>query len=132
MNRTFSVPDEEAMRALGASLASELKAGDIVLLEGDLGAGKTTLVRGLLAALGVTEGVRSPTFNLMQVFETSPPVLHADLYRLKSATGLGLEEYFDTHLCLVEWPDRASWPTDAVTIQIEFDGEGRRVNVLTP
>lgn len=120
------------MRALGASLASELKAGDIVLLEGDLGAGKTTLVRGLLAALGVTEGVRSPTFNLMQIFETLPPVLHADLYRLKSAAGLGLEEYFDTHLCLVEWPDRASWPADAVTIQIEFDGEGRRVNVHTP
>lgn len=126
------MPDEAAMRALGASLASELKAGDLVLLEGELGAGKTTLVRGLLGALGISEGVRSPTFNLMQVFETTPPVLHADLYRLKSAVGVGLEDYLDSHLCLIEWPDRATWPSEAIRVEIQFAGEGRVVKIHRP
>lgn len=132
--REFEVPTEEAMRALGASLVASWSAGDLVLLQGELGAGKTTLVRGVLWALGWTEPVRSPTFNLLQVYPTEPPVLHADLYRLKGGglTGLGLEDYLDSHLCLVEWPERAEWPAQAWLIQIERKGDARLVRVSPP
>lgn len=107
----------------------------VVHLSGELGAGKTTLVRGMLAEMGVTEGVRSPTFTLMQVYGTEPPILHVDLYRVKSYQGLGLEDYLDSHLLLIEWPDRAEGllPADEVwKIQIDFAGEGRRVSVTPP
>jgi len=123
------------MRALGSRLGAELRAGDIVLLIGELGAGKTTLVRGVLEGYGVLEPVRSPTFNLIQVFDTDPPVMHADLYRLTGAEGVGLEEYFDTHVCLIEWPDRAEAvlpETGTWRVKIEFDGDGRLVHVIRP
>lgn len=131
---TVNLPDEAATRALGARLAVTCHAGDVVLLHGELGAGKTTLVRGLLEALGWTEPVRSPTFNLVQVFPTKPPVLHADLYRLKSAAGLGLEDYEDTHLCLLEWPERVPDLNVAGTwsITIRTAGEGRVATVERP
>lgn len=120
------------MLLLGAELIQGFRSGDLVLLEGKLGAGKTTLVRGMLQALGWKGAVRSPTFNLFSVYATEPPVLHADLYRLKSAIGIGIEDYLDSHLCLVEWPGALEgWidVEDAVRIQIEFEGEGRRVEV---
>lgn len=123
------------MRALGASLVRELRQGDCVLLEGELGAGKTTLVRGALRGLGFEGEVRSPTFNLLQDYATEPPVLHADLYRVESAAGLGLEEYLDTHLCLIEWPDRLKGivqEENCWRVRIEFEGEGRRVWVEEP
>lgn len=123
------MPDEEAMRSLGGRLAQQWKAGDLVLLEGPLGAGKTTLVRGVLEALRHRGGVRSPTFNLLQVYATDPPVLHADLYRVAHAEGLGLEDYLDDHLCLIEWPDRLGDIEGAIRVRIEFEGEGRIVEV---
>ncbi len=126
------VADEMAMRELGSELARLWKAGTLVLLIGELGAGKTTLVRGVLEGLGHVGAVRSPTFNLIQTYATDPPVMHADLYRLQAATGLGLEEYLDDHLCLIEWPDRLGDAFDlseAVTVQIDFEGEGRLVHL---
>jgi tRNA threonylcarbamoyladenosine biosynthesis protein TsaE len=129
------IPDEAAMRAFGASLGRRLSAGDTVLLFGELGAGKTTLVRGLLEGLGYGGPVRSPTFNLVQTFETAPPVMHADLYRVGSYSGIGLEDYLETHLCLIEWPDRAAGLVDfdlCWRVGIEFDGSGRTVTVLEP
>lgn len=123
------------MVALGRELSALWHAGDIVLLSGDLGAGKTTLVRGVMEGLGWEGSVRSPTFNLMQVYPTKVPVLHADLYRVASAAGIGLEEYFDDHLCLVEWPDRLGDLADPAAcwrIQIGFEGDGRRVSVAAP
>lgn len=128
--------NEKDMLEFAAELARGWRAGDIVLLSGDLGAGKTTFVRGVLAGLGVHEGVRSPTFNLFQIFQTKPPVLHADLYRLQSSTGLGIEDYLDDQLCLIEWPDRLApehregrpvWE-----IQFDFCERGRRVTVIAP
>lgn len=132
---SLHLPDEAATRALGAKLASELKAGDVVLLSGELGAGKTTLVRGLLEALGHTEPVRSPTYNLIQLFDTSPPVMHADLFRVKSHQGIGIEDYLDTHLCLIEWPDRAESlidPSQCWLVRLEFADEARTVTVTKP
>lgn len=129
------LPDEAATRALGAELAVKLSAGDIVLLIGELGAGKTTLVRGLLEGLKHVGVVRSPTFNLVQTFDTAPPVMHADLYRVSSTRDIGLEEYFDTHVCLIEWPDRDPSifdSRDTWRIEIAFEGEGRRATVRPP
>jgi tRNA threonylcarbamoyladenosine biosynthesis protein TsaE len=129
------VETEEEMRLLGGELGKRWRAGDVVFLSGPLGAGKTTLVRGLMESLGVTEAVRSPTFNLLQTFDTNPPVLHADLYRVKGYEGIGIEDYLDTHLCLIEWPDRAEGlvPIDtAWRVEIAFDPEGRLVEIEEP
>ena len=130
-----SIASEQEMREFGAALGRRWSTGDVVFLEGPLGAGKTTLVRGLLQSFGVTEPVRSPTFNLLQTFDTDPPVLHADLYRVKSYEGIGIEDYLDSHLCLIEWPDRAAGlvdPGSAWHVRIDFEGEGRTVEVIPP
>lgn len=124
------------MKELGSSLASRFQAGDIVFLSGELGAGKTTLVRGILGGLAWDQEVRSPTFNLLHTYPNlTPPVLHADLYRVASWQGIGIEDYLDTYLCLIEWPDRAFGLVgdgQAWRIEIEFDGEGRTVKLYPP
>lgn len=130
--KEFAPASPEAMIALGTELVKSLAPGDIVLLSGELGAGKTTLVRGILQGVGYDRPVRSPTFNILQEFSTSPPILHVDLYRLESGEGVGIEDYFGTHICLIEWPDR--WPELAnfgrpVRVEIEFEGSGRKVTV---
>ncbi len=133
MSKVARSPEET--QQVAAVLAGELAAGDVVLLQGQLGAGKTTFVRGLLRALDHTADVRSPTFNLIQTFETSPPVMHADLYRVSSHEGIGLEDYLDTHLCLIEWPDRAVGLVDEAQcwcVEIEMDRDGRRITINRP
>jgi tRNA threonylcarbamoyl adenosine modification protein YjeE len=121
--KEFALPDLDAIARLGASIAGGLGLGDAVALWGDLGAGKTTLARAILAALGVEEDVPSPTFTLVQSYETSPKVAHYDLYRLKS--GRELEELgFDDALAdgavLVEWPERApeALPPEALHVRL--------------
>lgn len=132
MMRRFET--EDALVDFGRSWSSQFEAGDLVLLSGPLGAGKTTLVRAVLAGLGWTEPVRSPTFNLIHTYPTSPPVMHADLYRLESAAGLGLEEYLADHLCFVEWPDRLRGALDAyprLEVEIAFADPGRTMTIRT-
>lgn len=134
-SRRIGAQSEAETRAAGADLAQRLEAGDVVLLHGELGAGKTTFVRGLLQALGYAEPVRSPTFGLIQVFETEPPVMHADLYRLESPRGIGLEDYLATHVCLIEWPDRAAglWTeSSSWNVRLHFAGEGRVIEIESP
>jgi tRNA threonylcarbamoyladenosine biosynthesis protein TsaE len=129
------IASELEMVALGRELAKLWKAGDIVLLYGDLGAGKTTLVRGVMEGLGWEGAVRSPTFNLMQVYPTKIPVVHADLYRVASAAGIGLEEYFDDHLILIEWPDRLGGlveEQECWRVHVEFARDGRRIESFLP
>jgi tRNA threonylcarbamoyladenosine biosynthesis protein TsaE len=129
------VADEAALRELAAAHITRWRAGDLVLLHGPLGAGKTTFVRGALGALGVISGVRSPTFNLVQLYDTHPPVLHADLYRVSSGLGLGIEDELDRRLCFIEWPERGADLLDgwaAWQVWIDFDGEGRQVRVIPP
>jgi tRNA threonylcarbamoyladenosine biosynthesis protein TsaE len=86
----------------------------------------------MLHSLGWREPVRSPTFNLFAVYPTHPPVLHADFYRLGSTSGTGVEDYLESHLCLVEWPkailDLVRYET-AKRVSISFDGDGRRVQL---
>ena len=123
--------DEAATKATGAKLAALLRPGDVVTLAGDLGAGKTTLVRGLLAALGHASEVPSPSFAIVQPYEDlDPAVWHADLYRVEDASELdelGLDSLGDSVL-LVEWPERAgagAWP-DALRLALEITGPERR------
>lgn len=129
------VSDEPSMYALAAEWVAKWAAGDVVLLEGPLGAGKTTFVRGVVQALGFLGPVRSPTFNLIQTFETNPPVMHADLYRVSGMDGLGAEDYLETHLCFIEWPDRAEGfvdPESCWRVNIDFAPEGREVMIIEP
>jgi tRNA threonylcarbamoyladenosine biosynthesis protein TsaE len=102
--------DEAATERLAAAIAKGLAPGDVVALSGELGAGKTALARGILRALGVTERVPSPTFTLMQVYETDAlPVFHFDLYRVEKAADLnelGMEDALIEGAALVEWPEK--------------------------
>jgi len=127
---------EEDTQAVARDLASTLEAGDVVLLSGTLGAGKTAFVRGLAAGLGIDpEEVCSPTFTLVHEYRGGRLTLyHADLYRLdKAATGdLGLEEMGVTDGVLaIEWPDRLTHElSGAIRVQIDIAGETtRRISV---
>ena len=106
-----SLPDEAAMAAFAAKLAPLVRIGDTLLLSGDIGAGKSAFARGLIRAkLGRMEDVPSPTFTLVQTYDTDDgEIWHCDLYRLThpdEALELGLDEAFETAICLIEWPDR--------------------------
>lgn len=107
MKFTFKSNSKEQTRAFGALLASFLRPGDVVLLEGDLGAGKTTLVGGAAEALGIKGDVISPTFNIMKCyFGGKIPLYHIDAYRLENQNiELGLDEYIEGNgACFIEWP----------------------------
>ena len=120
----------EATRALGEKLALKLQPGDIVLLDGALGAGKSELARGIARGLGVTETVTSPSFTILNVYESGLyPLYHFDWYRLESEEELyelGMDEYLGGDgITLVEWPSRCpeAVPDDCLLIRIETAGE---------
>ena len=122
--------------ALGAWLAGQLIAGDAVALIGTLGAGKTTLVRGLVQEMGYRGRVRSPSFTLVNIYPTDPEIRHVDLYRLNESSeliALDLDEGAEEGILLVEWADRLSsdWgePTWRVIIEVDDLGEERRITV---
>ena len=135
----FRLEGEAATARLGAAVAAELKPGDVVCLSGPLGAGKSTLARGLIRSLTTAnEEVPSPTFTLVQFYDGATPVAHFDLYRLTSpdeAFELGLDEALEDGAAVIEWPQRLEGrlPPDRLDIEIAFDetGEGRRAR-LTP
>ncbi|MGH6888179.1 MAG: tRNA (adenosine(37)-N6)-threonylcarbamoyltransferase complex ATPase subunit type 1 TsaE [Rhizomicrobium sp.] len=116
-------------RELGRRIAKGLAAGDVIALEGDLGAGKTTLARAILRALGVTAEIPSPSFALVQEYETPRlRIFHFDLYRIESIAEvdeLGFEEAQERGAILLEWPERAQAriPSHALRIGIEIVGE---------
>lgn len=126
----MKIASEKAMLALGGKLARSLKRGDVVTLSGRLSAGKTTLVRGLLRALGHEGEVPSPSFALVQPYETvDPPVWHVDLYRIESISDLeelGLEDIREHGVLVIEWPEHAgpdAWPEAlALSLHVEEDG----------
>ena len=131
MSLTLDLPTPEATARLGASLADGLVAGDMICLIGGLGAGKTTLARGLIGALmGAPVEVPSPTFTLVQLYEAPAlRVWHFDLYRLETAeevVELGWEEAADG-LALVEWPEQAGrfLPRQRLDVRLTANGEGR-------
>ncbi|KAB2313913.1 tRNA (adenosine(37)-N6)-threonylcarbamoyltransferase complex ATPase subunit type 1 TsaE [Betaproteobacteria bacterium SCN2] len=132
----LSLPDEAATLALGAKLADLLKPGWVVYLRGDLGAGKTTLVRGILRALGYAGRVKSPTYTLVESYDLSRFILqHYDLYRMMDP-----REWLDAGfrddcnagtLCIVEWPEKARGllPRPDLEIFLEMAGEGRTARI---
>jgi len=122
-----------ATQALGRRIAAHLKTGDAVTLEGDLGAGKTTLARAILEGLGVREDVPSPTFTLVQHYETPKlAVRHYDFYRIENPRELdelGLDEALDQGAALIEWPERAREriPADALHIFLTIASDHARM-----
>lgn len=126
--------DEGATEALGFALGRQLRAGDVVALFGDLGAGKTTFSRGLLRGLGFEGDVSSPTFPIVQPYEAPHmrlPLWHVDLYRVEGEEEieqLALDEARDDAALVIEWPERlgaALWP-DALRLHLSVAGEGVR------
>lgn len=132
----FFLSSEDDMHAFGARLGALLLPGDIVSLEGDLGAGKTTLVRGLIRALmSDAEEVPSPTYTIVQTYEVGDLMIwHFDLYRLEAPEDvieIGFEEALED-ICLIEWPDKAGryLPEDRLIIRIEREGDGRKLRLI--
>ena len=138
MTETLFLADDDATAALGRRLAAALRPGDLVLLEGDLGAGKTALARTIVRTLVGDErlDVPSPSFALVQPYEANGrPVLHADLYRITNpyeVDELGLFDRVDA-IVLVEWPERSKEVADHATVSVALavppGGEGRKATV---
>lgn len=132
---TFPLPSEEDTTRLGRWFARHLGAGDVVALHGPIGAGKTHFARALIRErLGTDEDVPSPTFTLIQTYQADIEIWHADLYRLThpdEVLELGLDDAFQTAICLVEWPERmgAQLPSDAIHLRLIPTGEQRRAEV---
>ena len=130
--------DEAATIAYGRGLAACLEPGILVCLEGDLGAGKTTLVRGILRGLGHSGSVKSPTYTLLEPYELPKlTVYHFDFYRIGDSRELefiGIDELMDSEAVkLVEWPEHAHGhlPTADIQITLQIENEGRRIEVAT-
>lgn len=138
-NRTVIVESAEAMQELGHELAATLKPGDVVLLHGDLGAGKTTFTQGVARGLKIDSPVQSPTFTIVREHDAPTMRLyHLDLYRLDSPDDLedfGYEVYINPPdgVSLIEWPERADdWlPDRFLLVQIEHLGADRRSVTFT-
>lgn len=133
--QAIELADEASMVAFGEKLAALAQTGGVIFLHGDLGMGKTTLCRGVLHGFGHTGAVKSPTYTLVEPYETaSGRVYHFDLYRLSDPEELeylGIRDYFDGEsLSLIEWPERGAGalPQADLEISIERAGAGRRLS----
>jgi tRNA threonylcarbamoyladenosine biosynthesis protein TsaE len=134
----IDLPTLEATRNLGKKLGQTLTAGTVLLLEGDLGSGKTTVVQAMGAQLGITEAIVSPTFTLVNEYpEGRIPLYHFDLYRLspEEVAGLHLETYWDAienplGIVAIEWPDRlVPWPDEYLHLHLSHTPEGRQATL---
>jgi tRNA threonylcarbamoyladenosine biosynthesis protein TsaE len=138
-SRIIDLPNSEATYALGRQLGQHCPAGTILLLSGELGSGKTTLVQGIGAGLGIVDAIRSPTFTLINEYlEGRIPLYHIDLYRLDPAEvkQLNLELYWDDWettpgIVAIEWSERLpQWPADAITIRLAYgETSGRQATL---
>jgi tRNA threonylcarbamoyladenosine biosynthesis protein TsaE len=136
MTFDLKLPDGTATARLGAALGAGVGPGRVLHLSGELGSGKTTLVRGLLRALGVEGAVKSPTFAWVEPYRISRlDLYHFDFYRFDKKTewmSSGLREYFTPDaVCIVEWPERAGalLPPPDLAVALNYEGEGRRAKI---
>lgn len=139
---TLDLPDEAATLAFGALLAKAVQPNLTIYLHGDLGAGKTTLVRGLLRGLGFEGKVKSPTYTLVEPYEVlinhaeQINLYHFDLYRFNDEEeweAAGFRDYFNaTSVCLIEWPEKAEHvlPTPDLEIVFSINADGRTLRLL--
>ncbi|TMD66974.1 MAG: tRNA (adenosine(37)-N6)-threonylcarbamoyltransferase complex ATPase subunit type 1 TsaE [Chloroflexi bacterium] len=138
MSTSVETRSVEETRQLGLRLGNALEAGDVVGLEGDLGSGKTELVRGIAEALGVSGSVHSPTFVLHHHYQGRLPVEHFDLYRLEGVSWVdtGLDEPAPDAVTLIEWPERAgvvnAWATTLIRLTSRGDDRRRLTLVRGP
>ncbi|MCW5966829.1 MAG: tRNA (adenosine(37)-N6)-threonylcarbamoyltransferase complex ATPase subunit type 1 TsaE [Bryobacterales bacterium] len=148
-NEILVAASEEEMLDLGRRIGVRMRAGDILLLEGDLGAGKTTLAKGIVEGFGASlaEDVSSPTFPIVHEYRGGPAgahrtVFHLDLYRLETqheVRGIGLDDLLDAvedgaAVMLVEWAERFPrlWPADAIRVRITMCDETRKLSLWRP
>lgn len=137
----ISLSDAAATHELGINLAKSLSANSVILLEGDLGAGKTTLVQGIGEGLGITESIVSPTFTLINEYTQGRlPLYHLDLYRLETeeVAALNLETYWEgieviPGIVAIEWAERMPYkPSSFLSLRLAFGDEGTRHAEITP
>jgi len=135
---TVVTSSETETRQVGKDLAKKLRPGTVLAFYGDLGAGKTTFTKGLAAGLGIDTEITSPTYTIVNEYETGGiPLIHFDMYRLNSADDLfeiGWDDYLERGAILaVEWSENVeeAFPPDTVRIQIQKDGDTRRVITIT-
>ena len=133
--QVVKLANEAETMALGAKLIAQLSVGQTICLTGGLGAGKTTLVRGMIQSVLGPIDVPSPTYTLVQTYDMPDFELwHCDMYRLERPEDgyeLGLIDAFEDAVCLIEWPDRLGFliPENALAIDIQFEGAGRAVSL---
>ena len=139
MTFDLKLSDAAATQRLGAALAAGLAPGRVLHLSGELGSGKTTLVRGLLRALGVEGAVKSPTFTWVEPYRLSRlDLYHFDFYRFDKKTewlSSGLRDYFRADaVCIVEWPERAGdlWPPPEVAVELIYEANARVARIGAP
>lgn len=125
--KTFKINDATTTQALGQHLGQIVSAGDVILLDGDLGTGKTTFTKGIALGLGIERNIKSPTFTIIREYKTGRlPLYHMDVYRLEDGGGdeLGLDEYFNGNgVCVVEWSQfvASELPTEYLKIAFKRD-----------
>ncbi len=136
----LDLPDAEATRKFGVKLGRSLPAGTVILLQGDLGAGKTTLVQGIAEGLEIQDSVESPTFTLINEYLAGRiPLYHLDLYRLEpeETEALHLESYWDglerdLGIVAIEWPERLQYkPDNYLQICLSYQDNGRQIEVIS-
>ncbi len=138
MEAEFLIKNEAAMQLFGSRLTTMLPPGKTIFLNGELGSGKTTLVRGFLRGLGFSHAVKSPTYTLVEPYKVKNlKIFHFDLYRLADPDELeymGIRDYFDSDtICFVEWPERgaAQLPDPDLKINIIYQNNGRLLRLST-
>ncbi|MCY4275505.1 MAG: tRNA (adenosine(37)-N6)-threonylcarbamoyltransferase complex ATPase subunit type 1 TsaE [Gammaproteobacteria bacterium] len=134
--QSHRIDNESSMLKFGETISEKIEPGEVVYLIGELGSGKTTLVRGILTGLGYQKNVVSPTYTLVEPYKTSKyDIYHLDLYRLNThdeIENLGLRDFLDGHaVCLIEWPDKfeKNLPNPSLTIRIRVLGQIREISL---